>query len=53
MVPVLGSICVPVIYRNNPYKLDLLVVKGNKPALFGRDWLKHIKIDWENICIIE
>ena len=44
------SICDPVIYRNNPYKLVLLVVKGNKPALFGRDWLKHIKINWENIC---
>ena len=50
-VPVLGSIHVPVIYKDNPTcKLDLLVVKGNKPALFGRDWLKHIKIDWENIC---
>ena len=50
IVPVLGSICVPVTYKGNPtYNLDVLVVKGKKPALFGRDWLRYFNIDWQNI----
>ena len=37
-VPVLGKICVPVKYACNDEKvLDLIVVQGKRPALFGRD----------------
>ena len=32
-------------YRNLP----LLVVAGNGPTLFGRDWLQHIRLDWRTI----
>ena len=50
VVPVLGSISVPVSYQGNPtYKLSVLVVKGHKQALLSRDWLRYIKLDWENI----
>ena len=49
-VPVLGKIRVPVKYACNDEKvLDLIVVQGKRPALFGRDWLSKIRLDWENI----
>ena len=49
-VPILGKISVPVKYSSNDEKvLDLVVVQGNRPALFGRDWLIKIRLDWESI----
>lgn len=51
-VPVLGCFQVPVSYGQNPeYLLELLVVQGNRPALFGRDWLSHFKTDWKRIGV--
>lgn len=48
-VPLLGSLQGPVLYGHNPKcMLDLLVVKGKKSALFGRDWLTKLKIDWSD-----
>ena len=32
--------------------LTLYVVKTQGPALFGRDWLHEIKLDWKRICAI-
>ncbi|XP_053372930.1 uncharacterized protein K02A2.6-like [Mercenaria mercenaria] len=29
--------------------LTAVVVKGNRPNLLGRDWLKQIKLDWKTI----
>ena len=29
--------------------LDLIVVQGKRPALFGRDWLNKIRLNWENV----
>ena len=49
-VPILGKISVPVKYSSNDEKvLDLVVVQGKRPALFGRDWLSKIRLDWESI----
>ena len=48
-IPVLGKISVPVKYDNQEKVLDLIVVEGNLPALFGRDWLSRIKLDWKNM----
>jgi len=46
----LGKISVPVKYSSNDEKiLDLVVVQGKRPALFGRDWLSQIRLDWESI----
>ena len=37
-VPILGKIYVPVKYSSNDEKvLDLVLVQGKRPALFGRD----------------
>ena len=39
-VSILVKISVPVKYSSNDEKvLDLVVVQGKRPALFGRDWL--------------
>ena len=46
----MGKISVPVKYSSNDEKaLDLVVVQGKRPALFGRDWLSQIRLDWESI----
>ena len=36
-------------YENQEHILDLIVVEGNLPALFGRDWLSRIRLDWRNV----
>ena len=46
----MGKISVPVKYSSNDEKvLDLVVIQGKHPALFGRDWLSQIRLDWESI----
>ena len=48
----LGEFTVTVEYNAHKYELPLVIVKGDKPALFGRNWLEKIKLDWENILSI-
>ena len=44
-VPVLGSIKVPVRYNGGESQnVEVSVVKGDRPSLFGRDWLAHIRL---------
>ena len=43
-VPVLGSIKVPVRCNGGESQnIEVLVVKGDRPSLFGRDWLAQIR----------
>lgn len=39
---VLRKTSAPVKYDNQEKVLDLIVVEGNLPALFGQDWLSGI-----------
>ena len=39
-------------YNNHVKDLTLYVVKTRAPALFGRDWLHQIRLDWKLICAI-
>lgn len=48
-IPVVGKITVSVKYENQEHILDLIIVEGNLPALFGRDWLSRIRVDWKNV----
>ena len=49
-VPILGKVSVSVKYSSDDEKvLNLVVVQGKCPALFGRDWLSQIRLDWESI----
>lgn len=42
----MGRISVKVKCNGNKRMLPLLVVKGNGPALLGRDWIEQLKLDW-------
>ncbi len=48
-IPVLGCMQVTVEYEGGVWKLPLVVVSGNKVALLGRDWLKHIQLNWHEM----
>ena len=51
---VLGTLSVPVTYQDQHIKdLDLLVVKGDGPNLFGQNWLDRVRLDWSNIYKIQ
>ena len=45
----LGKVNVTVNYAGNDYSLPLLVVPQGSGALFGRNWLRHIKLDWNKL----
>ena len=48
-----GIINVSVNYEGQEHNLDLFVVKNDSPSLFGRAWLKHIKLDWNSIKFLQ
>ena len=41
----LGQIRVPVKYESQTAALPLVVAKGNKVPLLGRNWLEHIRLN--------
>ena len=49
----LGEVTVTVMYNNQKSTLPLVIVKGEKPALFGRNWLEKIKLNWGEIFAVE
>ena len=48
-IPVLGCISVDVLQKSYTGQLKLHVVPGAGPTLLGRDWLRHIQLDWRAI----
>ena len=50
-VDLAGKIMVNVHYEDQEVKLLLIIVKGaDKAALFGLQWLEHIKLNWQKVC---
>ena len=49
----LRKINATVTYAGNKYSLPLLVVPQGCGALFGRNWLRYIKLDWNKLHGIE
>ena len=47
---VVGQVTVTVSYHNQQGSYTLYVVKVAGPSLLGRDWLKHIRLDWKAIA---
>ena len=45
-LPVLGEVKVEVKCGDSRARLPLVVVEGNGPSLFGRNWLQAVKLDW-------
>ena len=46
---VCGAVDVEVTYNEQTVVLPLVVVESRGPALLGRDWLQHLKLDWTSI----
>lgn len=44
-----GQRDVHVCYGSQSQKLPLLVVVGSGPTLFGRNWLRYIRLNWKTI----
>ena len=41
---------VPIRYNGGESQnMEILIVKGDRPLLFGRDWLTQISLDWKGI----
>lgn len=45
----MGSISVKVKCNGSTHILSLLVVKGDGPALLGRDWIQQLKLNWSGV----
>lgn len=45
----LGKVFVKVKYKQQVARVPLVIVKGDRPALLGRNWLKKIRLDWKEI----
>ena len=45
-ITVVGEVEVDVEYGGQCRKMNLVIVQGHGSSLFGRDWLKLIKLDW-------
>ena len=52
MIQPLGKIKVNVKLNSKTAILDLLVVPHHGPALFGRDWLGKLRLNWQEIKTI-
>ena len=50
---VIGQIQVTVRHHAQEKQLALHIVSGSGPSLLGRDWLKHIQLDWKTIGEID
>ena len=48
-IPVKGKLQVMVQYGQQQKSLTCYVVEGDGPCLMGRDWLKHIRLNWREI----
>ncbi|XP_030621125.1 uncharacterized protein K02A2.6-like [Chanos chanos] len=44
-----GKLKVKVTYGGKTQQLELYVLKNGGPALFGREWLRKIQLDWHTI----
>ncbi len=48
-IPVVGSVDVSVQYKGKLQTLPLVIVKGVSPSLVGRNWLRNVQFDWQEI----
>ena len=49
LLQLLGKVTVTVAYHSQVVLLPLLIVQKEGAALFGRNWLEHIQLDWSTI----
>ena len=51
-IPVVGQCTVNIAYNSQNAVVPLIVVKGKGPSLFGRNWLTHIRLEWQEISYL-
>ena len=49
----IGSKQVEVKYNGQVNTVELVVVEGKGPSLFGRNWLQHFRLDWKNLLSVK
>ncbi|KAI2644841.1 Retrovirus-related Pol polyprotein [Labeo rohita] len=49
----IGVMPVTVEYNDQCSELDLYIVQTEGPALWGRDWLRKLRLDWKSIKILQ
>ena len=52
-LPILGTAQVEVQYESQQATLPVFVIKGEGTSLFGRNWLKEIKLNWSTISWVD
>ena len=45
----MGHVTVDVSYGIQIGRYTLYVIKGTGTSLLGRDWMRHIRLDWKSI----
>ena len=51
-IAVRGQVEVEVRYGEQLFKLPLVIMNGEGPSLFGRDWMMEIQLDWKKIYTV-
>lgn len=51
-VDVVGVTEVTAVYEGQQVNVSLVVVKGNGPSLFGRNWLEKFKVNWHQVKVV-
>ncbi len=52
-IPLLGSCTVKVGYGKQAVELPVIVVQGRRASLFGRDWLRHVRLDLGTVLRVD
>ena len=47
-----GTLNVRLQYGNQFKKLVLVVIAGDRPSLFSRNWLNHQTLDWQKVFAV-
>ena len=45
-------VTVEVQFNQQTASLPIVILEGNGPTLFGRNWLSYIRLNWSDICHI-
>lgn len=49
----LGKVIINVEYEQQAAKVPLVIVKGNRPAQLGRNWLNKFRLNWKEILQVK